>query len=97
MVRAWIVDGDLQVALKVGFWADRDMNEPDAWGLLLSDVIRHIAHAHEQEYGRDPRETTLAVREAIERGLSKPASVTGHFPRKPTATKPADAADRRGR
>ena len=32
MIRAWIVDGDLQVALNIGFWAERDMNEPDAWG-----------------------------------------------------------------
>lgn len=80
MLRAWLADGDLSVALNIGFWADRELNEPDAWGLLLSDVVRHIAHAHEQEYGRDPRETIVAVREAFERGLTASRSVTGRFP-----------------
>jgi hypothetical protein len=77
MMRAWIAEGDLHVALNIGFWVNQDANEPDAWGLLLSDVVRHIANAHEQRYGRDPRETIIAVQEAIERGLAGKRSVTG--------------------
>jgi hypothetical protein len=79
MIRGWIAEDELHVALNIGLWEDNGKNEPDAWGLLLSDVVRHIAHAHEKQYGRDPRETIIAVRDALERGLAESRSVTGRF------------------
>lgn len=76
MLRAWVAEGGLYVALKVGFWEepDRGIDERDAWGMLMADIARHIANAHEAEYGRDPRETLITIREAFEREIEKPTS-----------------------
>jgi hypothetical protein len=37
ILRAFIVDGGLSVALQRGF------DEPSTWGILLADVARHVA------------------------------------------------------
>jgi hypothetical protein len=80
MIRVWVADGGLHTALNIGFWHDQGMNEPDAWGVLLSDMIRHIAAAHEEAYGNDRRETIVAIREAFDREITKPTSgVRGSF------------------
>ena len=41
ILRVWIVDGNQVVNIKVEAWDD-----PAAWGLLLADLARHIAHAY---------------------------------------------------
>ena len=82
---AWIADGDLFVVLNVGFWCDspRGVDESDAWGILMADMSRHIASAHESKYGRDPRETLQIVRDAFEREILKPTSThSGKFPKR---------------
>ena len=43
ILRAWIVDGGLQVALLPAF------DNPEMWGLLLADVARHAARAFAAE------------------------------------------------
>ena len=82
MMRTWIAGGELHVVLNVGFWEEpeRGIDERDAWGILMADMVRHIANAHEERYGRDPRETLIAIREAFEREIEKPTSShTGKF------------------
>ena len=39
--------------LNIGFWKGRGLNKRRAWGILLADMLHHIANAHEAEYGRD--------------------------------------------
>jgi hypothetical protein len=49
-------------------------------GMLMADMARHIANAHEEEYGRDKRETLNLIREAFEREIMKPTSThSGKF------------------
>ena len=82
MVRAWVAEKKLHVALNVGLWEEpqRGVDERDAWGILMADMARHIAAAHEREYGRDPRETLTVIREAFECEIEKPTSAhTGAF------------------
>jgi hypothetical protein len=82
MLRAWIAEKKVHVAINIGFWEEpaRGIDERDAWGVLMADVARHIANAHEAEYGRDPRETLTTIREAFEREIEKPTSShTGDF------------------
>jgi hypothetical protein len=76
MMRTWIAGEKLHVALNVGFWEEpqRGIDERDAWGILMADLARLIANAHEQEYGRDPREALIAIREAFEREIEKPTA-----------------------
>jgi hypothetical protein len=82
MVRTWIAEEGVHIALNIGFWEqpERGIDERDAWGILMADMARHIANAHKAEYGRDPRETLIAIREAFEREIEKPTSShTGAF------------------
>lgn len=80
MIRVWIAKKSLHTALKIGFWQDQGMDEADCWGILLADMVRHIANAHETEYNRDPRETITAIRGAFEREIRNPTSrASGSF------------------
>ena len=82
MVRAWIAEKGLHIALNIGFWErpEDGFDEPDAWGILLADMARHISNAHHAEYGRDPRETLIAIRQAFDREIIRPTSGhTGEF------------------
>lgn len=43
LLRAWIVDNGLHVSLQRGF------DDPAVWGVLLTDVARHVARIYETE------------------------------------------------
>ncbi len=45
VLRAWIVDNGLHVSLQRGF------DDPAVWGVLLTDVARHVARIYETEGG----------------------------------------------
>jgi hypothetical protein len=82
MVRTWIAEGDLFVVLNIGFWesASNGIDEREAWGMLMADMARHIANAHETEYGRNPHETLEIVRKSFEREIVRPtSSQSGQF------------------
>ena len=53
VLRAVIVDGGLHVSLRRAF------DDPDAWGMLIADVARHVARIYATENGMR-EETTLA-------------------------------------
>jgi hypothetical protein len=83
MIRVWIAEKGLHAALNIGIWEEHELDEPNAWGIMLADVVRHIANAHQEEYGRDPREVITTIRTALERELAKPTTdVEGSFVRK---------------
>src|SRR4051794_27808233 len=56
MIRVWVAKEGLHTTLRIGSWHDQGMDEADAWGIPFSDVIRHVAEAHEEASGRDRRE-----------------------------------------
>jgi hypothetical protein len=61
LARVWISQGGLEVSLRVGVFED-----PTAWGILLADLARHVARAHEQLDGSDPQQTMDLIREALD-------------------------------
>ena len=68
MIRVWIANKDLHVSLFLGMWEDAldcDVDECDAWGMLLSDVVRHIANGLRQSHGKALDETTRSIRAAF--------------------------------
>lgn len=65
--RIWVADGAQHVALATGLWSD-----PDAWGLVLADLARHIARAYEQTGGPDQAEALARIRTALEVELGTP-------------------------
>ena len=68
MIRIWLAHNELHVSLLLGMWADADdaeVDERDAWGELLSDVIRHIANGLEQSHGWARKDTIARIREEM--------------------------------
>jgi hypothetical protein len=55
------------VILKPGVTKD-----PAGWGLVLADVMRHLANAYEQVEGRDRSRTFERIRAGLEAELSSP-------------------------
>ena len=80
MIRLWIARQKLHCVLNIGFWEEREIDERDAWGVLLADMIRHITDAHQHEYGRDAAESITRIRTAFEAEMESPTSRrTGEF------------------
>ena|SRR5438105_1915704 len=67
MIRAWVAQEALHCALRIGVWKD-----PSAWGILLADVARHVANAHEESEGRDRNKTIESIRRLFNAELDKP-------------------------
>lgn len=53
MVRVWIGNKDIHVSMLLGMWEEAsnfDIDEREAWGELLADLIRHIANGLSQSH-----------------------------------------------
>jgi Domain of unknown function (DUF5076) len=53
MIRVWIGNKDIQVSMLLGMWEEAsnfDIDEKEAWGELLADLIRHIANGLTQSH-----------------------------------------------
>ncbi|MBK9126608.1 MAG: DUF5076 domain-containing protein [Phycisphaerales bacterium] len=73
--RVWVSEGGLEVSLRLGVFED-----PAAWGVLLADLARHVAHAHQQLDGSDAEQTLGLIRDALEAELSDPTGApTGNL------------------
>ena len=68
MIRVWIAHEDLHLSLNLGMYADNpdwEIDERDAWGELLSDVIKHIANGLEKSHGWEKPATASRIRDAL--------------------------------
>ena len=80
MLSAWIAEKGLHCSLNIGMWQNNGTNESRAWGILLADVIRHIASAIEQQHGNELVATIAAIVGSLEAELDDPTStVRGGF------------------
>ena len=76
LLRAWVANGELHASL---FIPD-DWPEPGHWGVVLSDVMRHVADAYRKERGIAVGETICQIQEQIVIELdSKTRGVSGDF------------------
>jgi len=55
------------VALQTGVWDD-----PAAWGIMLSDLMHHIADAYQRERRLDPVTTLARIKAGLDAELSSP-------------------------
>lgn len=74
VIRVWLANQQQHIVLNIGFWEERGVDERAAWGIVIADMIRHIADAHQAEYGYDPQETTAYIRKAFEAEMDAPSS-----------------------
>lgn len=80
MLSAWIAEKGLHCVINVGVWEKSSAKEASAWGILLADTIRHIAHALQDEYGHSAQATIETVLESLNNELIDPTSpATGAF------------------
>ena len=66
VLRAAIVDGGLHVALRRAF------DDPEAWGMLIADIARHVARIYATEDKFREEETTERIRALYEAEMDAP-------------------------
>ena len=80
MLSAWIAEKGLHCTLNLGMWEANGKPEAAAWGILLADVIRHIANAIEEEHGVEAAVTMEKIVKSLHAELDEPTSkVKGGF------------------
>jgi hypothetical protein len=57
LARIWAAGGKQHVSLATGLW-----NDPSAWGIMLVDLARHLAHAYRQTQGLNPSEVLERIK-----------------------------------
>src|SRR5688572_24543595 len=73
MVRAWIADGGLHCSINVGAFGE---NELIGWGILLSDIARHVGDALQQQSGVDSQDVIRAIQSTFNAELQSPTGST---------------------
>lgn len=66
VLRAFIVDGRLEVSLRRAF------EEPDVWGMLIADVARHAARIYATETDLSENQALHKIREMCDAELDTP-------------------------
>ena len=66
VLRAAVVDGGLHVSLRRAF------DDPEAWGMLIADVTRHIARIYASEDKFREEETIERIRAIYEAEMDAP-------------------------
>jgi hypothetical protein len=74
LIRAWASGGGLVCSLNPTAWPKDQA--PIAWGILLSDVARHVADALQQSYGLDRPAVLDRLRGVFDAELDRPTAET---------------------
>ena len=74
ILRLWIADGAEWVSLNHRVYRDRDFKEEWAWGVFLSDTIKHLANAIHEASGKDKLEIIGEIRASFEAEMQNPTS-----------------------
>jgi Domain of unknown function (DUF5076) len=66
VLRAAVVEGGLHVSLRRAF------DDPEAWGMLMADLTRHVARIYATEMNMREEETIARVRGIFEAEMDAP-------------------------
>jgi hypothetical protein len=69
VLRAAIVEGGLHVSLRRAF------DDPEAWGMLMADLTRHVARIYAKEANMREEETIARVRGIYEAEMDAPSDL----------------------
>ncbi|MGO8689705.1 MAG: DUF5076 domain-containing protein [Thermoguttaceae bacterium] len=67
LLRVWVANNGQHVALRTAVWTD-----PAAWGLMLSDLMHHIAISYHQDEGLDRIATLRRIKAGLDAELASP-------------------------
>ncbi|MCB1557093.1 MAG: DUF5076 domain-containing protein [Alphaproteobacteria bacterium] len=80
VLRSWIANGAQWCSLNPHIYRNQSFAEEWAWGLFLSDTVRHLARAISQESGKDSEKVKKEIRKAFLKEIKRPTSaVRGGF------------------
>ena len=84
MLGAWIAEEGLHCSLNYGFFEGNGNDEAASWGVMLADVVRHIANACLSESGKSTEATIASILASLQDELAEPTSdAAGAFVSKP--------------
>lgn len=69
LLRAWTTKGSLEVCLK------RAWDKPDAWGILLTDLARHVARAFAHDGICTEAEALKRIRSVLDAEWDEPTDL----------------------
>ena len=67
ILRVWIANQQQHVSVITGIG-----DNPFAWGMMLSDLARHVANAYQQQDGLDFQETLTRIKSGFEAEMESP-------------------------
>jgi hypothetical protein len=73
MIRVWLAHNELHASMLLGMWEDAkdcEIDERKAWGHLLADLTRHIAHGLRQSHGWAEKSTIAWIRQEFLESLA---------------------------
>lgn len=77
LIRTWAAHGGLHCSLSVDNWGE---SERVGWGILLTDVARHVANALHEQKKLDRDQTLKEIRRIFNAELDSPtAEPSGKF------------------
>lgn len=81
MARVWAAEKGLHCCLNIGVYRNSGHRESTAWGVILSDLARHVANALSEAGDEPSSEVALAeIFRIIQREIEEPtAEATGSF------------------
>jgi len=65
LLRVWIANKGQHVSLRTAVW-----NDPFSYGIMLCDLMKHIANAYHQNEGRDWLETFQRIKTGMDAELA---------------------------
>ena len=78
LIRAWAAHGGLQCSLNVDAWSGDQTTI--GWGILLSDIARHVSNALHERRGLDRAQTLAQIQKVFNSELESPtADANGNF------------------
>jgi len=73
---AWVAEEGPHCSINIGMRHDSEQDEPAACGILLPDVVQHIADAAHDRYRFDEADTMPAIIDSLDGELDEPTSDT---------------------
>ena len=61
ILRIWLAHQGQHVSLRSGVWED-----PAAWGIMLSDLAKHVANSYYENNGLDRGKTLQRIKAALD-------------------------------
>ena len=78
LIRAWAAHGDLQCSLNIHAWSGEQTTI--GWGILLSDIARHVSNALYESRQLDRARTLADIQRVFNSELESPtADADGNF------------------